>query len=48
MFSRTTRALRNTRGFTRRNMGGHAAPPPEGGIDAFVYKYLPGNHQVWQ
>ena len=32
----------------RRKMGGGGhAPPPQGGLDGLVRKYLPENHQVW-
>jgi len=30
----------------RRKMGGGHAPPPEGGLDGIVRKYLPENHHV--
>jgi hypothetical protein len=47
MFSRVSRVTRfQAKPFARRKMAGHAAPPPEGGIDAVIHKYLPGNHQV--
>ena len=49
---RAYRVLRGAAGapqpVLRRKMGGGShAPPPEGGLDGLVRKYLPENHHVW-
>jgi hypothetical protein len=50
MYGRVFRSIRRESGVVktavRRMGGGHHHGPPKEGIDAFVAKYLPHNHQV--